>query len=265
VLDPRLTYRGWFRDPPQPAVGSSHGDVAGGPRWRPTQAPVASFGHEAPTTTRQLRRKTILKTQIHHHRGNTLAAHLIVVAAMSIGLASVSAVPAWAAVSAQQQGAALLAQVQSGQASCGKLSAANLALMGEYDMGRIMGSATAQNAMNAQMLAIAGARGEQSAYRFMGERLGGCATGNGPVAFGTMMGMMGTSEMGASYGSAYPGGADSSSMMGRGYGSNQTAGNGGMGAGGIVAIVFGSLALLALIAFLATRRTPRRPTQPRAA
>lgn len=59
----------------------------------------------------------------------------------------------------------------------------------------------------------------------MGERLGGWATGDGPVAFGTMMGMMGlmglmgTSEMGASYGSAYP---DSRyrSMMG-GSGLNQ--------------------------------------------
>jgi hypothetical protein len=100
----------------------------------------------------------------------------------------------------------------------------------------------------------------------MGMRLGGCATGNGPVAFGTMMGMMGTSEMGASYGSAYPGGANSSSMMGGGYGANQPAGNGGLGAGGIVAIVLGSLALLALIVVLLTRGTPpRRPTQPRAA
>jgi hypothetical protein len=184
---------------------------------------------------------------------------------MSIALVSLSAVPAWSAVSAQQQGAALLAQIQNGQTSCSKLSSGNLALMGEYDMGRLMGSTATYQAMNAQMLATAGATGELSAYRFMGQRLGGCATGNGPVAFGTMMGMMGTSEMGASYGSAYPGGAYSSSMMGRGFGSNQTAGNGGMGAGGVVAIVLGSLALLALIAFLATRRTPRRPTQPRAA
>jgi hypothetical protein len=214
---------------------------------------------------RQLLRGTVLKTRIHDRRHKAIAARLIVVAAMSIGLASLGAAPAWSAVGAQQQGAALLAQVQSGKTSCSKLSSANLALMGEYDMGRIMGSTATYNAMNSQMLAIAGASGEQSAYRFMGERLGGCATGNGPVAFGTMMGMMGTSEMGASYGSAYPGGAYSSSMMGRGYGSGQTAGNGGMGAGGIVAIVLAALVLLALIAFLATRRTPRRPTQPRAA
>jgi len=50
-----------------------------------------------------------------------------------------------------------------------------------------------------------------------------------------------------------------------GYGSNQTAGNGGMSVGVIVAIVLGSLVLLALIVLLARRRSPRRPTQPRTA
>ena len=54
------------------------------------------------------------------------------------------------------------------------------------------------------------------------------------------------------------------SVMG-GYGSNQTAGNGGMSVGVIVAIVLGSLVLLALIVLLARRRSPRRPTQPRTA
>jgi hypothetical protein len=175
-----------------------------------------------------------------------LTRRLIVVAAMSMALVALTAAPAWSAVSAGQQGAALLAQVRGGQTSCSKLSSGDLA-------------------MNAQMLATAGASGEQSAYQFMGERLGGCAAGNGPVAFGTMMGMMGTSEMGASYGRAYPGGAYGSSMMGGGRGSNQAAGSGGMGTGAIVAIVFGSLAVLALLLLLATRGTPRRPTQPRAA
>lgn len=185
------------------------------------------------------------------------------VLAGSIALVLLSAAPAWSAVSAQQQGAALLAQIQNGQTSCAKLSASNLALMGEYSMERIMGSPAAQNAMNAQMLASSGAGGEQRAYRFMGERLGGCATGNGPVAFGTMMGIMGTSEMGASYGSAYPD-RGYRSMMG-GYGANQTAGGGGVSVGMIIAIVLGALLVLTLIVLVATRRPPRSPTQPRAA
>ncbi len=209
-------------------------------------------------------RATTMSRQVCRLRRVPLVPRLIAVAVVSIALVSLGAgaAPAWSAVSGQQQGAALLAQIQNGQTSCSKLSSSNLVLMGEYDMGRIMGSTAAQNAMNAQMLATTGASGEQLAYRFMGERLGGCATGNGPVAYGTMMGMMGTSEMGASYGSAYPAGGYGS-MMG-GYGSNQTAGNGGVSMGVIVAIVLGSLALLAVVALivvLATRRTPRRPAR----
>jgi hypothetical protein len=194
-------------------------------------------------------------------RRQSLARLLVAVAGMSVALALLSAVPAWSAVSAEQPGAALLTQVQNGQATCSKLSSSDLALMGRYDMGRIMGSTAAYSAMNAQMLASTGAGGEQLAYRFMGERLGGCATGSGPVAFGTMMGMMGTSEMGASYGAADPTGGHGS-MMG-GYGSSQTADNGGTSVGVIVAIVLGALLLLALIALLATRRA--RPTRPRTA
>jgi hypothetical protein len=203
-----------------------------------------------------------MNTQLQRLRRRALVPRLIAVTAASIALVSLSVAPAWSAVSAEQQGAALLAQIRNGHTSCSKLSSSNLAQMGEYDMRRIMGSTAAQNAMNAQMQATTGARGEQLAYQFMGQRLAGCATGNGPVAFGTMMGMMGTSEMGASYHSAYPGGAYSSSMMGGGYGSNQTAGNGGTS---VAVLVLGALVLIALIVLLATRRTPRRPTRPRTA
>jgi hypothetical protein len=186
------------------------------------------------------------------------AQRLIAAAAVSIAVISLEAAPAWPAAGAQQQGAALLARVQNGHTSCSKLSSSDLELMGEYDMGRIMGSTAAYNTMNAQMQATIGANGKQLAYRFMGERLGGCAAGNGPVAFGTMMGMMGTSEMGASYGSAHPAGSYGSSMMG-GYRSS----SGGTSARMIVACVLGALVVLALILLLLTRRTPRRPTRPR--
>ena len=198
-----------------------------------------------------------MSTHIDRLPSRQVAQRLIAVAAVSITLVILSAAPASSAVSARQQGAALLGQIQNGQISCGKLSSSSFELMGEYDMGRIMGSTAAYNAMNAQMQSIAGVSGERLAYRFMGERLGGCASGNGPVAFGTMMGMMGTSEMGASYGSAYPAGGYSSSMMG-GYGS----GSGGTSVGVIAAIVLGALVLLALIVLLVTRRTPRRPSRP---
>jgi hypothetical protein len=198
--------------------------------------------------------------QIDRLTGRAVAQRLIAVTTVTIAFISFGTAPAWSAVTAQQQGAALLAQIQNGQTSCGKLSSSNRVLIGEYDMQRIMGSTAAYNAMNAQMQAITGASGQQLAYRFMGERLAGCAAGNGPVAFGTMMGMMGTTEMGASYGSAYPADGYGSSMMG-GYGS----GSGGMSVGVIAAIVLGALVLLALIVLLLTRRPPRHPTPPRTA
>jgi len=160
-----------------------------------------------------------MSIQIDRLRSRAVAQRLIAVAGASIALALLTATPAGAAVSPSQEGAALLAQIQSGNTTCSKLSSSDLALMGEYDVGRIMGSTATYNAMNAQMLATSGARGEQLAYGFMGERLAGCATGNGPVAFGTMMGMMGTSMMGARHGSAYPA-SHGSSMMG-GYGSHK--------------------------------------------
>ncbi|MDQ2759908.1 MAG: hypothetical protein M3Y17_05595 [Actinomycetota bacterium] len=104
-----------------------------------------------------------MSTQIHRPRGKTVAERLLAIAALSIVLVSLSAVPAWSATSAQQQGAALLAQVQNGQTSCSKLSSSNFALMGEYEMGRIIGSAATYNAMNAQMQTTAGTGGEQRA------------------------------------------------------------------------------------------------------
>jgi hypothetical protein len=199
-----------------------------------------------------------MSIRIKRLRSTPVSQRLIAVAGVSIALVALTTAPAGAAVSPVQGGAALLAQIQSGHTTCSKLSSSDLALMGEYDMGRIMGSTAAQSTMDAQMRATSGASAERSAYRFMGERLGGCATGNGPVAFGTMMGMMGTSMMSASHGSAHLASGDGSSMMG-GYGSS----NGGTGASVIAALVLGSLLLLALIVFLVRRRTPRRPTRRR--
>ena len=115
-----------------------------------------------------------MSTQIDRLPSRAVAQRLIAVAAVSIALVTLTAAPARSAIEPQQQGSALLAQIQNGQASCSKLSSSNLELMGRYEMERIMGSTTAYNAMNAQMQSITGASGEQLAYRFMGERLGGC-------------------------------------------------------------------------------------------
>ena len=140
-------------------------------------------------------------------------------------------------------------------------------------MGRMLGSSAAHDAMNAQMQTVMGSSGEQLAHQFMGRRFAGCATGNGPAQIGTMMGMMGTAMMGASYGSSAQGNGYGPSMMGGayrpymmgGYGANQTAHDSDMSAGAIIAIVLGGLAALALIVVLAVRMTARHQTHPRGA
>ena len=200
----------------------------------------------------------MMSTQLRRSARTALAQRLIAVAVVSIGFVALSASSARGcghrAATGRRAARPRSRMVRRAAASS---RSSNLALMGQYDMGRIMGSTAAYDAMNAQMQAIYGCPRRAARVPFMGRRLGSCATGNGPVAFGTMMGMMGTSEMGASYGSADPAGGYGS-MMG-GYGFNQAAGNGGTSVGAIVAIVLGSLVLLALVALifvLLTRRTP---------
>jgi hypothetical protein len=201
------------------------------------------------------------------------AGRLIAVSLLTVALASMSAAPTLASVSEEQQGARLLGQVQNSQSTCGKLSSSQFELIGEYVMGRMLGSSAAHDAMNAQMQTVMGSSGEQLAHQFMGRRFAGCATGNGPAQIGTMMGMMGTAMMGASYGSSAQGNGYGPSMMGGayrpymmgGYGSNQTVHDSDMNAGAIIAIVLGGLAVLALVVVLAVRMTARRQTRPRGA
>lgn len=177
-------------------------------------------------------------------------------AAVSVALLSLHVRSAQAASGSKAQGAALMTQVESGQLSCSGLSSGDFSLIGRYGMDQIMGSVKSLNAMNAEMRTSMGSRNEVLGYRFMGQRLAGCATGNGPVSFGTMMGLMGTSEMGASYGSA-TGSSDGSSMM-----DGDRSGSEAIGAGVIAAMVLGVLLLLTVILWFMTARTGRPRSRP---
>jgi hypothetical protein len=196
-------------------------------------------------------------------------ARLIIALIMLTALATSAVAPASGATS-QPTGAALAQQALSGQAGCGKLSTAQFGIIGQYFMARMLGDSTAaQSEMTDHMQALWGAGGQQQAYQFMGQRVAGCATGNGPAAFGAMMGLMGAGMMGASYGygnSGYRSGAYGPNMMGRrsfpgmmgasyGYGPNNAN---HMSGGAIAAMILGGLALLAGIIAL-TVRLARRP------
>lgn len=90
----------------------------------------------------------------------------------------------------EQQGAQLLQSLQGGKRNCQRLTPAQFELIGEYVMGRMLGSPAAHEAMNAQMRSTMGASGEAQARTFMGQRFANCASGTPPAAFGSMMGMM---------------------------------------------------------------------------
>ena len=96
----------------------------------------------------------------------------------------------------QRQGRDLVAQLKSGAKTCKDLSAEDFDHVGEYVMGRMLGSTVAHEAMNDRMRAAMGDRFEGLMHQRMGARFAGCGAtgtaGNG--------GMMGSGMMGGSYG-----------------------------------------------------------------
>ena len=116
-----------------------------------------------------------------------LAVALLIVAALAI-----TPTPTLASVAAEQQaGRALAQQVQSGKRSCDSLSAEDLDHIGEFVMGRMIGSTAAHEAMNARMTAVMGAGAESRMHQVLGARFVGCTTNAGNAtdngAYGSMM------------------------------------------------------------------------------
>ena len=112
------------------------------------------------------------------------------VLALALAALGVGVSPALASVAAEQQtGRALAQQVQSGQRSCDSLSAEDLDHIGEFVMGRMIGSTTTHEAMNARMIAVVGAQAESRMHQVLGARFAGCTTStrNDTGAYGPMM------------------------------------------------------------------------------
>ena len=157
--------------------------------------------------------------------------------------AAFAATPASGATEAQQ-GSQVLQRVQSGATTCKSLRATDFDRVGEYVMERMLGSAGVHEAMNRQMAAMMGAQGEKQAHVYMGQRFAGCATGQAPAAFGSMMGMMG-SVYGRSSTSTTMG-SGSGGMMG--FGNSTSAANADGWSGGDTTMVVLMGLLLALVA-----------------
>ena len=145
--------------------------------------------------------------------------------------------PAFASLADEQsQGRTLVAQLQSGAKSCGDLTTTDFEHVGEYVMGRALGSTSAHEAMNTRMRQYMGQQGEERMHQLMGERFTGCASGGSAVMGPGMMG-------------GYSGNGGASMMSGGHHGWSTAA----------VAIALGAIFLTAFAVIALIRRPVRRP------
>lgn len=87
---------------------------------------------------------------------------------------------AWATVQEEDEGEAIYNQIRSGQLACSKVTSSQFELVGEYAMGKMIGSPSAHEAMNERIKARLGEEGEEEAHQYLGARYAGCATGAAP-------------------------------------------------------------------------------------
>lgn len=92
-------------------------------------------------------------------------------AAAAVVLAFALAVPASASVADEQrEGAAIVQALTSGKRDYKELSTQDFERIGEYWMGRMVGSTQTHEAMNARMRQTVGAQGEERMHQLMGQR-----------------------------------------------------------------------------------------------
>jgi hypothetical protein len=169
------------------------------------------------------------------------------------------------------------------EAEAGKLHGTNLTStqyqhVGQYLMGRALGSTERYEAMDSLMDRMMGQSVSDQMYEYMGERyLGKSVAPNSSYApyyswMGSMMsryagsyaGMVSGYMMGAYNGLSGRGSAAGGShmgpgMMGYGYASSsQNAADSGMSTGAIIAIVLGAVAVVGLLVVVLLRMTGRR-------
>ncbi len=192
------------------------------------------------------------------------ARHFALTLGAILALLGLNATPGLASASEERQGAQLLQSVQAGKQKCQQLSRDQFELIGEYVMGRMVGSTARHEAMNQQITATSGASGEVQAHVFMGQRFAGCATRAAPPAFGSMMGMMGN------YSGVNGGMTGNGRDVGNGSGSNMMGGSGSRAGGGdgwsstdtvlVILLAVLAAALAALAAWRPWRRSsPKTP------
>lgn len=122
----------------------------------------------------------------------------------------------------EQQGARVLSELNAGSLRCSEAGASEFEHVGEYVMGRMMGSPEAHESMNSLMARMMGSANEEQVHEVMGRRFAGCGNPAFPARFGETMGAMGMMTGGFGPGSGAMMGGDSGSgyMMGGSGSSN---------------------------------------------
>jgi hypothetical protein len=205
------------------------------------------------------------------------ALHVSAALVLALALAATAPAVASAAIE-QQQGAQVLREVQGGKLQGTNLTSTQYQHLGQYLMGRALGSSQRYEAMDSQMDRMMGQSVSDQMYLYMGERyLAKSVAPNSSYApyyswmanmmsryGGTYAGMMGGYMMGAynslsGQGSPTGGYHMGPGMMGHGYASSsQNAAASGMSTGAIIAIVLGAIAVVGLLVVLLLRMTGRR-------
>jgi uncharacterized membrane protein len=173
--------------------------------------------------------------------------------ALTLILGAAMAPTAFASIaSEEQQGAQILRAVDSSQRSCGSLSNTDFEHVGDYVMGRMLGSTQAHEQMDSLMQRMMGQSATDRMHVVMGRRFSRCGDGSTPGGFGGMMGVMGM--MG---GSSYGG---SGSMMG-GFRTSGGSGDGDdFGTAGWVMVALMVVLIGLGVAAFALWRPGRRPS-----
>ena len=141
-------------------------------------------------------------------------------AAALIALGILGASPTLAATD-EQRGAEVLDSVETGALDCDQLDAVDFEAVGEFAMGRMLGSPGApgaHEAMDRMMASMMGEGGLGRMHEVMGTRFSGCGNPPLPGGFGSMMGAMGMMGGGMMGGFGPDAGDGDRAFPGQGYG-----------------------------------------------
>lgn len=112
----------------------------------------------------------------------------LVAAVAALAVATSGAAAAEAAE--EERGADLLSAIERGDSTCGDLRGGEFMAIGEFAMGRMLGSPEAHEGMDRMMASMMGEGDLDRMHEAMGVRFSGCGNPGFPGSFGGMMGMM---------------------------------------------------------------------------